>query len=343
MKQNKKGQNRNGQSKKAQNRKAQNRKAQNRKVQNKIATKTIQASKKPVSTETLPYRLTNDYLFRAVFQTREKAREGLCRAILRLPKEASVKTEVRNPIQLGKKIESKEFILDLFVLVNHFIYINLEMQMYHDPAWRERSISYACRSFDSLNRGEGYKEALPVIHLGFLDYDLFPENPRFASDYLLTDTKTGQTYSDKLRISVVNLNHIELATEEDIAHGLDLWARAFNAKTWKEIQMLAEKNEYLQDAVTGMAVLTEDEMIRQQCQAREDFEYWERIRENMRQKELEERDKKLEEQDKKLVEKNKKLEEQNQMLEQQYRAISQLTQTISELNARLARLEAEKS
>ncbi len=321
---------------KGQNRKRQRKKAQNTKVQNKIATKTIQTAQKPASTEPLPYRLTNDYLFRAVFQTREKAREGLCRAILRLPKEASVKTEVRNPIQLGKKIESKEFILDLFVLVNHFIYINLEMQMYHDPAWRERSISYACRSFDSLNRGEGYKEALPVIHLGFLDYDLFPENPRFASDYLLTDTKTGQTYSDKLRISVVNLNHIELATEEDIAHGLDLWARAFNAKTWKEIQMLAEKNEYLQDAVTGMAVLTEDEMIRQQCQAREDFEYWERIRENMRQKELEERDRKLEEQ-------YKKLEEKDQMLEQQYRAISQLTQTISELNARLARLEEEKS
>ena len=100
--------------------------------------------------------------------------------------------------------------------------------------------------------------------------------------------------------------------------------------------MLAEKNEYLQDAVTGIAVLTEDEMIRQQCQAREDFEYWERIRENMRQKELEERDRKLEEQ-------YKKLEEKDQMLEQQYRAISQLTQTISELNARLARLEAEKS
>ena len=321
---------------KGQNRKRQRKKAQNTKVQNTKATKTVQTAQKPASTEPLPYRLTNDYLFRAVFQTREKAREGLCRAILRLPKEASVKTEVRNPIQLGKKIESKEFILDLFVLVNHFIYINLEMQMYHDPAWRERSISYACRSFDSLNRGEGYKEALPVIHLGFLDYDLFPENPRFASDYLLTDTKTGQTYSDKLRISVVNLNHIELATEEDIAHGLDLWVRAFNAKTWREIQMLAEKNEYLQDAVTGIAVLTEDEMIRQQCQAREDFEYWERIRENMRQKELEERDRKLEEQ-------YKKLEEKDQMLEQQYRAISQLTQTISELNARLDRLEAEKS
>ena len=321
---------------KGQNRERQRKKAQNTKVQNTKATKTVQTAQKPASTEPLPYRLTNDYLFRAVFQTREKAREGLCRAILRLPKEASVKTEVRNPIQLGKKIESKEFILDLFVLVNHFIYINLEMQMYHDPAWRERSISYACRSFDSLNRGEGYKEALPVVHLGFLDYDLFPERPQFASDYLLTDTKTGQTYSDKLRISVVNLNHIELATEEDIAHGLDLWARAFNAKTWKEIHMLAEKNEYLQDAVTGIAVLTEDEMIRQQCQAREDFEYWERIRENMRQKELEERDRKLEEQ-------YKKLEEKDQMLEQQYRAISQLTQTISELNARLARLEEEKS
>lgn len=44
--------------------------------------------------------------------------------------------------------------------------------------------------------------------------------------------------------------------------------------------MLAQNNEYLQEAVSGIRQLTEDEKIRQQCQAREDFAYWERIKNN---------------------------------------------------------------
>lgn len=42
--------------------------------------------------------------------------------------------------------------------------------------------------------------------------------------------------------------------------------------------MLAQSNEYLQEAVSGVRQLTAEEQIRLQCQAREDYLYWERIR-----------------------------------------------------------------
>ena len=42
--------------------------------------------------------------------------------------------------------------------------------------------------------------------------------------------------------------------------------------------MLAQNNEYLQETVSGVRQLTAEEQIRQQCQAREDYLYWERIR-----------------------------------------------------------------
>ncbi len=238
----------------------------------------------------LPYRLTNDYLFRAVFQSRPKALEGLCRSVLHLSPEDAVTVEIRNPVILGQQINSKEFILDLAVIVNGSVYLNLEMQMYHEPFWVERSISYTCRSFDNLNRGAAYGVVLPVIHVGFLDYDLFPEYPEFFATYQLSNVKNHNIYSDKFCISVVNLNHTELATEKDKTFSTDLWARAFKAESWEEINMLAQQNEYLKEAVSGIAVLTEDEQIRQQCQAREDFEYWERIKENGHKRELAEKD-----------------------------------------------------
>ena len=69
-----------------------------------------------------------------------------------------------------------------------------------------------------------------------------------------------------------------MATEEDKQYGIDLWARVFTATTWEMIDMLAQNNEYLQETVSGVRQLTAEEQIRQQCQAREDYIYWEELR-----------------------------------------------------------------
>ncbi|MBQ9118748.1 MAG: hypothetical protein IJY09_01685 [Lachnospiraceae bacterium] len=97
-------------------------------------------------------------------------------------------------------------------------------------------------------------------------------------------------FSDKLRISVVDLNQIELASEEDIKYGIDLWARVFKATTWEEVDHLAQNNEYLQETVSAVRQLTEDEKIRQQCQAREYYYFWENFKNQQHQKELADKD-----------------------------------------------------
>ena len=235
----------------------------------------------------LPYRLTNDYLFRAVFQDRPKALEGLCRVVLGLNENDIVSVTLKNPIELGKTIDAKDYILDLAVVINNSLFLNLEMQMYYDQFWTDRSLSYACRSFDNINKGENYNQVLPVVQVGFLNYDLFPKHPEFCANYMLANISKKENpyiFSDKLRICVVNLSRISLATEQDKASGIELWARVFTATTWEEINMLAQNNEYLQEVVSGVCQLTEEEKIRQQCEARETNAYWERIREADRQR-----------------------------------------------------------
>lgn len=54
-------------------------------------------------------------------------------------------------------------------------------------------------------------------------------------------------------------------------YGIDHWASLFKATTWEELKMLAKSDKYLQDAVDSVYVLTQDEKIRQQCEAREDY------------------------------------------------------------------------
>ena len=78
-------------------------------------------------------------------------------------------------------------------------------------------------------------------------------------------------YSDKLRLSVVDLTKIDIVTEEDKAYHIDYWASLFKAATWEEIKMLAQKDECIMDASNTIYHLSQEEKIRLQCEAREDY------------------------------------------------------------------------
>lgn len=85
----------------------------------------------------------------------------------------------------------------------------------------------------------------------------------------MTNPKNQHVFSDKFRISVLSLKQIELATGEDKAYHIDTWARLFKCKDWREVQMLAKNNPDIQEAVTTIYQLTEDEKTRQMCERRE--------------------------------------------------------------------------
>lgn len=278
----------------------------------------------------LRYTLKNDYMFRAVFQSCPQALEDLCRSLLHLSLENELHVEIKNPIQLGQAPDSKEFILDLALTINNNLFLNLEMQVYNDGYWPERSLSYTCRSYDNLNRGAEYRQVLPILHVGFLNFTLFPQYPEFVATYQMMNInpKYRYSYSDKLRISVVDLTQINRATEEDKKYGIDKWARLLTATTREEIDMLTEKHEVFTGTATIIYDFNEDRLIRQQCQAREDFLYWERIKEN-RTKRMEE---KIAEQEAELANKDAELAEKDAELAAKDAQIAELLARCDEVN-----------
>jgi len=224
----------------------------------------------------IEYNMTNNHMFRYILQKNKKVLIGLICSLLHLKPEQIKSIEITNPIDLAGDITGKEFILDINVMLNDDTLINLEMQVANEHNWPERSLMYLCRSFDQLYRGQEYEEALPVHHIGFLDFTLFPEHLEFYSTYQLLNVKNYHLYSSKFTLSVVNLTRAELATEEDKANKVDYWARLFKAKTWEEIKMLAQNNEYLEEAANSIYQANAEEIVRQQCRAREDAERRER-------------------------------------------------------------------
>ncbi len=229
------------------------------------------SEKLQTATGKIDYQMTNDYMFHAALQKNPKVLKSLVCSLLRLRLQEIRSIQIINPIILGETVDEKTFILDINIVLNDNTLINLEMQVENLYNWEERSLSYLCRTFDQLQKGEEYSSAKPVIHISFLDFTPFPEYPEFYASYQFMNEKNHHIYSDKLTLRVVDLRQIELATAEDQASGLEHWARLFKASTWEEIRMIAKKDENLLEATETLYTLNADELVRRQCEARADY------------------------------------------------------------------------
>ena len=279
------------------------------------------------ATGKIEYGLTNDYMFRVLFQKNKKALTGLVCSLLHLNPEEITSIEITNPVEIGSSFSDKEFRLDIRLILNSQQQIDLEMQVndYHD--WPERSIGYLCRMYDSLEHGEEYINAKPALHLGILDYTPFPEHPLYYSQNQIMDVNTHRIYSDKFSLYVLDLSQIDLATEDDCFWQVDEWAKLFKATTWEEIKMIADKNEYLTETSNTLCDLYADRNVRERC--------LDRIEYNLRMKRYEDdlarKDKALEEKDKTIEENERTIKEQNIALDEKDALVKKLMEEIAEL------------
>jgi len=198
---------------------------------------------------------------------------------------------------------------------------------------RDRAVM---RQFDSLVNEfpEQYRlvrvsDIDKIYEIGFLDFTLFKDHPRFYSTYKLTETREHYVFSNKLSIGIVDLTRIALATPEDKRYNIDVWAKLFKAQTWEDIKMLAAQDVNISEAAATLYQLSADERIRQECEARED--YWKR------QSGMEDL---IAEQEKALAEKEKALAEQEKALAEQEKALAEKERTLAEKDAEIERLKA---
>ena len=121
--------------------------------------------------------------------------------------------------------------------------------------------------------------------------------------------------SDKFALHVLDLTQIELATDEDCLYGIDHWARLFKAKTWEDLCMVVEQNEYMDAAAEEIYRRNADENIKDQCFAREEY--------FRRQRWIKET----------LEKQRKELDEKTEIIAQKDRALAEKDRIIAELRA----------
>ena len=294
----------------------------------------------------IAYNMTNDYMFRAILQKNEFVLRGLIGALLHLDQADIKSVEITNPIILGEQIENKQFVLDINITLNNNICLNLELQVINRTNWQDRSLSYLCRMFVQLQRGEDYAESGCAIHIGILDFTLFEEVPEFYACYKMLNVKNHHVFNEKFVLNVLDLKRIDLATEEDKHYEIDCWARMFKAGTWEELRMIAEKNKYMSEAAMAMYELNADEIIRQQCMAREEYNRYEKMMARKlaeANEQLAEANEQLAGANEQIAEARKDAEEAKERAEQEHRnvveAARQFEQERSNYEAEIARLQ----
>ena len=143
---------------------------------------------------------------------------------------------------------------------------------------------------------------------------------------------------------MLDLTQINLATEEDRFYQLDRWAAFFKAATWEELKMLAKNNPDLQEAAATVCHLSQDEKIRQMCEAREDYYRRTAGRENLLQKTrmqlaqaVEENKRLLQatKENKQIIEENKQITEKNRQITEENKQITEKNRQITEENRQI--------
>ena len=278
------------------------------------------------ATGEIKYNMTNDYMFRALFQQNTVALKGLLSSLLHMPPEDILSVEIMNPIVIGETINDKEFRLDIKAVLNHYQQINLEMQVVNRHDWPERSIGYLSRMYNSLQKGDQYINVKPAIHVGILNFSPFDGEAIFYSRNVLMDMNKHRIYSDKFQVNVLELKQVELATEEDKKWNLDFWAKLFRARTWEELKMIAKDNEYFTEASNTLCDLYADFNVRERCRDREDYELEQKyLHDTIEQQGIE-----LKHKNELIKEKDTLLKRKDTLLEQKDAIIEQLRRELEE-------------
>lgn len=209
----------------------------------------------------LGIRLTNDIAFKIVFRN-ERALKGLLAALLGIKQEEIESIEYLDTFMPGEYAESHKGILDIKVHLNNAKKINIELQMAKFEFWRERSLFYLSKMYlDGFLKGESYKKMEECIHIGILNFD-FMENPPFYSKVELWDRKNNTIYSDKISLRVLQLNHLEQATEEERNSELYNWAKVFLTDDREVFEMYEQYDESIRTALEELDRLNADERLR---------------------------------------------------------------------------------
>ncbi len=208
-----------------------------------------------------------DFAFKEIMND-ETALRGFLSAVLGLKAEEIQSVKIQNTDLRKVHTDDKQGILDVNVLMNDNTEIDIEIQLSELRIWPERSTFYLAKKFvDQIKEGEPYSVLKKCVSISILDFELFKEEESFYSRFHIAEDIRHFIYTDKVEFHVIELPKLPEAIQENSSDIL-LWAKFFAAEKKEDFEMLAEMNTGISSAYQRLQVISQDDMMRQEYEAR---------------------------------------------------------------------------
>ena len=212
-----------------------------------------------------------DFAFKEIMAN-ETARIGFLAAVLELNPESIKETVILNTFlrrdRTGREHEDdKQGILDVRLRMDNEAEIDIEIQLSELNIWADRSLFYLAKMFtEQIKPGESYRLLKKCVSISILDFVLFKDEANFYSCFHIMEDTRHFRYTDKMEFHVIELP--KLPVKEDYSK-LELWAKFINAEKKEEFDMLAKKDPYIDSAYRQLQIISQDEQMRMEYEARE--------------------------------------------------------------------------
>ena len=208
----------------------------------------------------------NDFCFKALMSD-EIVRRGFIAAVLGMDEEEA-EGSILLPTQLEREWEQDKLgVLDILVKQRDGTRINLEIQVIMQGVWPERTVFYSGKVFArQLKKGEPYEKLNKFIHIGILNFKLYPDSREYFSRFFLMDSKEHKLYTEKLEICILELPKVKecFCPESEVWQ----WGIFFNGDE-EEKKMAAGKNKSIAEAYKELVRMSADEEKQLEYEARE--------------------------------------------------------------------------
>ena len=207
-----------------------------------------------------------DYCFKELMED-EIVRNAFISAAAQIPMEHIKKTWIL-PSHLRKESKTDKLgILDVRVLLDDNTQIDIEIQVTSYAYWAERTLFYLAKMYsEQIHEGEGYDKLQKCIHIGVLDFELFPDE-EYASTFHLWEDSRRRMYSDKFEFHTLELP--KLAKYQYPETELLNWLRFINGEKSEDFEVAAENNPYIQKAYENLKKISADDVKRLEYESRE--------------------------------------------------------------------------
>ena len=208
-----------------------------------------------------------DFCFKELM-TDPEVRRGFISALLGVKPEEIVHTELLPTFLRKEHKEDKPVILDVRVQVQGRGQMDMEIQVAPFELWAERSIFYLSKMYaEQIQEGSEYDVLQKCIHVGILDFNLFPDDPQFYSRFHLWEDSRRRLYTDKLEIHIIELPKLKCGEYPETE--LWNWAKFFDAECKEEFELAANTDPYITKAYEKLMHISADAEKRLEYEARE--------------------------------------------------------------------------